>query len=30
MRLFWVFLTIFYGAGILVHIIAWITIPEKK
>lgn len=28
-RLLWVILTIFGGAGLLVYIIAWIIIPEK-
>lgn len=28
-RLLWVVLTIFGGAGILIYIIAWIIIPEK-
>lgn len=28
-RLLWVVLSIFGGAGILIYIIAWIIIPEK-
>jgi phage shock protein PspC (stress-responsive transcriptional regulator) len=28
-RLLWVVLTIFGGAGLLIYIIAWIIIPEK-
>jgi phage shock protein PspC (stress-responsive transcriptional regulator) len=28
-RLLWVVLTIFGGAGVLIYIIAWIIIPEK-
>tara|TARA_Y100000310_G_C20411171_1_gene682056 strand:- start:353 stop:541 length:189 start_codon:yes stop_codon:yes gene_type:complete len=29
-RLFWVFGTLLWGAGILAYIFAWIIIPEKK
>jgi len=28
-RLLWVLLVVFYGAGILAYIIAWIIVPEE-
>ncbi|HHX25821.1 MAG TPA: PspC domain-containing protein [Firmicutes bacterium] len=28
-RLIWVLLVVFYGAGILAYIIAWIIIPQE-
>ena len=29
LRLAWIFLTLFFGTGFLVYLIAWIIIPEK-
>lgn len=29
-RLIWVLLTLAWGAGLLLYIIAWIIVPEKK
>lgn len=29
-RLFWVIFTLFYGAGLLAYLIAWIILPERK
>ena len=29
-RLIWIFLTLFVGAGIIMYIIAWIIIPLEK
>jgi phage shock protein C len=28
-RLFWVFITLAFGSGILLYLIAWILIPER-
>ncbi|HXL04308.1 MAG: PspC domain-containing protein [Firmicutes bacterium] len=28
-RLIWILLTVFYGAGILAYLLAWIIIPEE-
>ena len=29
-RLFWIFATLLWGAGLVAYIIAWIIIPEGK
>ncbi|MEM5878793.1 MAG: PspC domain-containing protein [Candidatus Aenigmatarchaeota archaeon] len=29
-RLLWILLTFFWGTGLILYIIAWIIIPEKK
>ncbi|MBU5689682.1 MAG: PspC domain-containing protein [Candidatus Aenigmatarchaeota archaeon] len=29
-RLLWILFTLFLGAGVILYIIAWIIIPEKK
>lgn len=29
-RLIWAFTTLFWGAGIIIYLLAWIIIPEEK